>query len=846
MKKLFFILTPLFCLNAQVQLDYYLNDTANYNASIPTPESVIGHQVGEFHVSHDKLSHYVQELSKTSKRVKLVERPSGKTYENRTSWLMIITSESNHSNLEEIRQQHLKLSNSKNEEIDTSNMPIIVYQGFSVHGDEPSGSNASLLLMYHLLASDSDETQELLDNTIILLDPSFNPDGLQRFSQWANMNKNQSLNPDPSDREYNQYWPRGRTNHYWFDLNRDMLPNQLPETNAKVETFTKWLPNILTDHHEMGTNSSFFFQPGVPERKNPLISDLNQALTKEIGTYHEDALNKIGSLYYSEESYDDFFFGKASTYPDANGSIGILFEQGSSRGHIQESTNGILTFPFTIRNQLTAAFSTLKAAKNMRVKLLDYMKDFYDKQIDSASKYESIIFGKEKDKSTVYHLAEVLNSHKIKFNTISQDVEVNGTKYSKDNSFIVPLNQPKRTLIRAMFDTQTTFSDSLFYDVSAWTFPLAFNVNYDNTNRLDKPGKLGIKSEEVENLKRANGSVDKKSDYAYLFEPHEYYAQSAVYQLIKSGLRVKTATRTFAINGEKFDFGTYMISVQNQSLNSDEIYNLLVEVSSETGINVKSQSTGITDGIDLGSNNFEIVKEPKIGLVVGEGVRSYDAGEIWHLLDTRFNIPITKLDVGDLGYIDLSRYTHIILPDYSEGSQYQSTGGNINKNQINDYIKDGGNLIAYRNSVKWVSSNLSEIDFHTNDINADDVTFSERQSFFGAQQTGGAIFNSIIDKSHPVNYGIESNSLPLFRNSNVYMTKSEQSFNNPIVYSPNPLMSGYISEENLSLLKKAAPFKVIRSGKGKILLMTDNTNFRAFWFGTNRILLNMLFHSNIM
>ncbi|MDA8631040.1 M14 family zinc carboxypeptidase [Flavobacteriaceae bacterium] len=844
MKRLLFILTPLFCLNAQVQLDYYLNDTANYNPSIPTPESVIGHQVGEFHVSHDKLSHYVQELSKTSKRVKLVER--GKTYENRTSWLMIITSESNHSNLEKIREEHIKLSDSKNEDIDVSKMPIVVYQGFSVHGDEPSGSNASLLLMYHLLASDSNETQQLLENTVILLDPSFNPDGLQRFSQWANMNKNQSLNPDPSDREYNQYWPRGRTNHYWFDLNRDMLPNQLPETNAKIETFTNWMPNILTDHHEMGTNSSFFFQPGVPERKNPLISDLNQALTKEIGTYHEDALNKIGSLYYSEESYDDFFFGKASTYPDANGSIGILFEQGSSRGHIQESVNGILTFPFTIRNQLTAAFSTLKAAQNMRVKLLNYMKDFHDKQIDSSSKNESIIFGKQKDRSTVYHLAEVLKSHKIKFNTLSQDAEVNGTKYSKDNSFIVPLNQPKRTLIRAMFDTQTSFNDSLFYDVSAWTFPLAFNVNYDNTNRLNKPGKLGIKSKEVENLKRVNGSVDDKSDYAYIFEPHEYYAQAAVYQLIKSGLRVKTATRTFSINGEKFDFGTYMIPVQNQSLNSDEIYNLLVEISSETGINVKSQSTGITDGIDLGSNNFEIVKEPKIGLIVGEGVRSYDAGEIWHLLDTRFNIPITKLDVGDLGYIDLSRYTHIILPDYSEGSQYQSTGGNINKNQINDYIKDGGNLIAYRNSVKWVSSNLSEIDFHTNEINADDVTFSERQSFFGAQQTGGAIFNSIIDKSHPVNYGIESNSLPLFRNSNVYMTKSEQSFNNPIVYSPNPLMSGYISEENLSLLKKAVPFKVIRSGKGKILLMTDNTNFRAFWFGTNRILLNMLFHSNIM
>ena len=845
MKKLFFILAPLFCLNGQVQMDYYLNDMSQYNSSIPTPESVIGHKVGEFHVSHDKLSHYVQELSKSSKRVKLIER--GKTYENRTSWLMIITSESNQSNLEEIRQQHLRLSDSKNIDIDTSSMPIVVYQGFSVHGDEPSGSNASLLLMYHLLASDSNETKELLDNTIILLDPSFNPDGLQRFSQWANMNKNQSLNPDPSDREYNQYWPRGRTNHYWFDLNRDMLPNQLPETNAKIETFTEWMPNILTDHHEMGTNSSFFFQPGVPERKNPLISDLNQALTKEIGTYHEDALNKIGSLYYSEESYDDFFFGKASTYPDANGSIGILFEQGSSRGHIQESDNGILTFPFTIKNQLTTAFSTLNAAKNMRVKLLNYMKDFHDNQVELSSKpNENIVFGKQKDKSTVFHLAKVLKSHKIKFNTLSQDVKLNGTTYSKNNSYIIPLNQPKRTLIRAMFDTQTTFNDSLFYDVSAWTFPLAFNVNYSMTNGLSKSSVEKIKSNEVDILENIVGSVDKKSEYAYIFEPHDYYAQAAVYELLKKGLRVKTATRTFAINGENFDFGTYMVSVQNQSLDSDEIYKLLVEVSSKTGINVKSQSTGITDGIDLGSNNFEIVKEPKIGLIVGEGIRSYDAGEIWHLLDTRFNIPITKLDVSDLGYIDLSRYTHIILPDYSEGYQYQSTGGNINKNQINDYIEDGGNLIAYRNSVKWVSSNLSEIDFHTNEITADDVTFSERQSFFGAQQTGGAIFNSIIDKSHPVNFGIESNSLPLFRNSNVYMTKSEQSFNNPIVYSSSPLMSGYISEENLSLLKKSTPFKVIRSGKGKILLMTDNTNFRAFWFGTNRILLNMLFHSNIM
>jgi hypothetical protein len=837
MKKILFLLAPIFCLNAQVDLSYYLGDTSNYNQSIPTPESIIGHQVGELHVSHDKLSHYIQEVSKNSDRVKLVNR--GKTYENRTSWLMIITSESNHSRLEEIQKNHLELSSSKNKNIDVSNMPIVVYQGFSVHGDEPSGTNASLPLIYHLLASNSEETKELLNDVVILLDPSLNPDGLQRFSQWANSNKNQSLNPDSNDREYNQYWPRGRTNHYWFDLNRDYLPNQLIESNFKIQTYTEWLPNIMTDHHEMGTNSSFFFQPGVPERKNPLISDLNQELTREIGTYHEDALNKIGSLYYSEEDYDDFYFGKGSSYPDINGGIGILFEQGSSRGHIQESVNGILTFPFTIRNQLTAAFSTLKAAKNMRVKLLNYMKDFFDDQVDlNPRKSENIIFGKSKDKSTVYHLADVLNSHKIKFNNISEDLVINGNKYLKENSYIIPMNQAKRTLIKGMFNTQTKFQDSLFYDVSAWTFPLAFNINYDYTDGLSQTDISRLIDNQVDSLTRPNGSVDAKSEYAYIFEPHEYYTQAAIYKILDHGLRVKTATRKFSINGKKYDYGTYMIQVQNQELNSDEIYELLNEVSKDYNIRFESQTTGVTDGIDLGSDYFIIVKKPKIALIVGDGVRSYDAGEIWHLLDTRYDIPISKLDIGNLEYIDLNKYSHIILPDYN--------GSRINSDQIKEYVDDGGNLIAFRNSIRWVSNNVDKIELLSNDLIAEDVAFDERQAFYGAQQTGGSIFESVIDKSHPINFGIESNSLPLFRNSNIYMAKDEQSFNNPILYTSDPLMSGYVSEENLFLLKKSSPFKLVRKGKGKILLMTDNTNFRAFWFGTNRILLNMLFHSNIM
>jgi len=822
-----------FHINAQVSLDYYLNDNIDYNDDIPTPKSIIGHEVGEWHVSHDKLSQYVIKLSEVSSRIKLINR--GKTYENRPSWLLIYTSEENHSRLDEIQGKHMELSNSPGTKIDFSEMPIVVYQGFSVHGDEPSGANASLLLMYHLAASNDSRTKEILQNTIILVDPSFNPDGLQRFSQWANSNRSMNLNPDSNDREYNQIFPRGRTNHYWFDLNRDWLPNQLPETNAKVKTFTEWLPNILTDHHEMGTNSTFFFQPGVPERKNPLISDTNQKLTKKIGTFHEDALNNIGSLYYSEEDYDDFFFGKASTYPDVNGSIGILFEQASSRGHVQNTDNGLLTFPFTIKNQLTAAFSTLKAANQMRVELLTYMKDFYDNEFSKSSKDNSyIVFGKNKDESTVFHLAKILKSHKIKFNKLKDDITINKINFSKNNSYVVPLNQNKRTLIKAMFNRQTKFTDSLFYDVSAWTFPLAFNVNYSKTNSTKLLG------DEVTVLSNKPGSVQNKSDYAYVFEAHEYYAPSAVYELLKRDIRVRVATRKFSVDGNNYDYGTYLVPVQNQVLNSDQIYNLLMKVSKETYIDVKAPSTGLTLGIDLGSDYFKKIETPKVGMLVGEGVRSYDAGEIWHLLDTRYKIPLTKIDIKDLRSVDLSNYTHFIMPDYT-GDDLKSFKG-----KIESFISNGGTLIGYRNSINWISDNISEVDLRSNDLTAQDVSYADREKFYGAQQTGGAIFNSIIDNSHPVNYGIETSTLPLFRNSNIYMNKSEDSFNNPIVYSSNPILSGYISEENLSLLKGSTPFKIVKNGKGKIILITDNTNFRAFWYGTNRILLNSIFHSNIM
>ncbi len=406
MKKAFCLITVLlsFTINSQTSLDYYFNGDLNFDPKIPKPHEVIGHEVGEWHITHDKLVEYMYKIADKSDRINIHE--TGKTYEDRPLIILTVSSPENLKNIEEIRKNHLRLSSGE-KIVNYNDMPAIVYQGFSVHGNEPSGSNASLLGIYYLAASLDKELLKILNDTVILFDPCLNPDGLQRFAYWANSNKSLTLNPDSNDREYSEVWPGGRTNHYWFDLNRDWLPVQLPESKARIKTFTEWIPNVVTDHHEMGTNSTFFFQPGVPDRVNPMIPINNQKLTEKIAGFHAEYLDKIGSLYYSKENYDDFYFGKGSTYPDINGSIGILFEQGSSRGHVQESQNGVLTFPFTIKNQLTTIFSTLKAASSIRVDLLKHMNNFYLESINESknSKIKGIGFGNSSDKSSSYELA---------------------------------------------------------------------------------------------------------------------------------------------------------------------------------------------------------------------------------------------------------------------------------------------------------------------------------------------------------------------------------------------------------------------------------------------------------
>ncbi len=829
MKKIvFFLFLVCFTMSAQkVDLSYYLPNE-RYNSEIPTPKEIIGHEVGEWHVTHDKLVMYMKALANASDRITIEER--GKTYEDRPLLLLTITSPNNHKNLEEIRKKHIDATNDTS--VSTDN-PVVVYQGFSIHGNEPSGSNAALAVAYYLAASVSSETQNLLDNTVILFDPSFNPDGLQRFAYWANVNKSKNINPDPNDREYNEIWPRGRTNHYQFDMNRDWLPVQLPESKARIATFHKWLPNILTDHHEMGSNSSFFFQPGIPSRTNPLTPQMNQDLTKEIATYHAKALDNIGSLYYSEESFDDFYYGKGSTFPDINGGIGILFEQGSSRGHAQETDNGILTFPFTIRNQVTAAFSTLEAAKSMREKLLKYQQDFYEESRNTGSN-KAIVFGDEKDAAKTYHLAEVLKRHQVKIHDLKSDFTQNGKNFKKGYSYVVPMNQKNQRLVKAMFDVRTTFKDSLFYDVSAWTFNHAFGVDYAENISLSKAG------EEIDKLEMPTAGVSFKSNYGYLMPWNEYYAPKALNAILQKGLRAKVSMKNFKNGGKSYDYGTIFIPVQNQKLSDDEMYNFLSIVAKESATKIYGVTTGLNEGIDLGSNNFRAITTPKVAMLVGDGVAGNDSGEIWHLFDQRFDMHLTRLDTRYFNRVDIAKYTHIIIP--SSGLEKAAV------EKLKTWVRNGGVLVGYKNTARWLSSNnMISLNFERAKRDSiKDVSFEERSLQSGAQVIGGAIFEANLDRSHPVNFGYKNDKLALFRNSTMFLKADKNSYNNPIQYTSKPLLSGYISKENAKVIPNTVPFKVQRFGRGRVAVFTDNTNFRAFWYGTNKLLMNTIFFGDKM
>lgn len=814
----------------------YLPDNGNYNNAVPTPESSLGFGIGERHPRHDQVLNYVSQLASASTKVKLTK--IGRTTQFRSQVLLTISSEENLANLEQILARRDDLAASAKD-------PIVVWLGYSVHGDEISGTNAAMVVAYHLAASQSQSVEDILNDTIIVIEPSINPDGMDRFANWVATHRGIVENPDPNHIEHHQNWRTGRTNHFGFDLNRDWLLLSQIETQNRLPFYHQYQPNVLADFHEMGSNSSYFFQPGIPTRIHPLTPMKNIELTKLLATYHAKALDAQERLYYSEESFDDFYYGKGSTYPDINGGVGILFEQASSRGLVQNTDNGLLTFEFGIQNHVLTSLSTINGAWENQTKLKAYRQHFYQAVTSLVSKenFNGYLVTESQDNYRLQSFLTKLKHHQINAYPLEQDFKAGKEYYRAKHSYYIPLAQPQYRVIKALFNQQQSFQDNTFYDVSGWTLPLAMNIEFAKVTRT-----RGLKTQQNAWQPKAN-EIPKvtRSAYAYAFEWHNFLAPKLLYKLTQAKLNTKVATKDFSasVNGvtKHFAQGTVVIPAGIQ--NVSDWQSILIEFAADNQITLSALDTGLTvKGIDIGSRSFQPIATPKVLLVGGKGVSQYEAGEVLYYLDNLLEIPVTVIEMQRLAAINLADYSHVIMVD---GNYDQLNGAVLSKFQY--WLANGGVLFGQKRAARWLAkTELLKVDFvsknHLDQLfDTEQLTYADKEMLAGRKRIAGAIFQAQLDMSHPLAYGYSTPLLPVFRNSTVMMEQTAEPFISVAKYVKEPLLSGYADQNLVNRLANNPTLVAHNIGKGRVIGSTDNLAFRGYFLGSMKILANSLFFS---
>lgn len=880
-----------------------------YNAAIPRPESVIGHVVGDTHTRSHLVAAYYRAVAEASDRV--VVKRHGATYEGRHLLHAVVTSAANHGRLEEIRLANHRLSDVPGEVSDAmiETMPVVVHMGYGVHGNEGSSSEAAMLVLYHLAAGTGPAVDGLLDRAVIIMDPNYNPDGRDRFVNWVNANRGRVATRDGQDREHVEPWPGGRTNHYWFDLNRDWLVAQHPESQARLELFHHWRAQVLTDFHEMGSNATYFFQPGIPSRNNPNTPERTFELTAALAEHHAEWLDRHGALYYSQETFDDFFYGKGSTYPDVNGAIGILFEQASARALERMTNDGVLTFPFTIRNQFATSMSTLAGSLALRTELLSHQRDFYASAAEAARQnpVKAYVLDLGDSRTRTQALLQMVLRHRIRVYELARTVRAERTlpaagteraassagsgerTFRAGESVIIPLGQPQTRLIKASMERVTTFTDSLFYDVSAWTLPLAMGV---------PSGELRSYSDDLAGAEITGGAFDGgrlvggHGSYAYLMEWDRYFAPRALYRILDAGLRPRVARKPFTMAADgssgpdgkggtgdtggtggadgtgglgvpdgpddssgpggpgstggaggaerTFDRGTIIIPLASRNAAStvtpDQIRSLIDRVVAEDHVIVHGVDTGLTPaGGDLGGPTSPVLVKPEVALLSGPGTRAYEVGETWHVLNERFGIPVSLVDADGFSDLDLDRYTTLVMVTGSYDLDTEDV------NRLMGWVREGGVLIAWKNAARWlIGQELIDEGLRSARPDTVAIPYELVSSTRGAQRIGGAIFAAALDTTHPLAFGY-GDQAPLFRNHEIFFEPSATAGATVARYTSSPLLSGYISTKRHSELADSAALIARRQGAGAVVLFADNPNFRAFWYGTNGLFLNAVF-----
>ncbi len=852
------LLIPVFIL-AQ---DQYKSGSM-YNPSVPTPASVLGYEPGTRFSDFRNLERFFTVLDASSDRMQRIEY--GMTYEKRPLQLFVISAPANLARLDEIKSANARLTNPRLSEKEgkdiAKGLPGIVWLSYGVHGNEASSPEAAMMTAYQLCAGTDARTTALLDSIIVLMDPSVNPDGRERYVSWINATLGSSANPNPDAIEHDEPWPGGRVNHYYFDLNRDWAWATQKETQARLKLYREWMPHVHVDFHEMWYGSTYFFFPAAP----PFHSGLPQEVKKWGAIYgkgNASAFDALGIPYYTGESFDLFYPGYGDSWPTFNGAVGMTYEQaGHSMGGLAVRKPGgeILTLRERATNHFVSSMATLETTLRHREERIRDFTSFWETGMRSAPP-QTYVIKESPDPIRAAHLSSILLRQGIEVHRLEKDATMTIRKFFSNRqtreslpagTYLVSLQQSHRRLAAALLEPSTAPQDTFFYDVSAWSLPVAYGLQAFVSESGLPPGAVALKEPP-----RIQGIIHGgKGTYAYLIPWERQNAFTLVWKLIERGFSLSFATRPLSFPSKTFQAGTV---IAFQKSNPDSLYPVLEKLASQTGVDVFSTNTGLTDrGIDLGSNYVRPLMKPRIAVVTGDPVSPNDYGELWYMFDHEYQIPFTALRAKSLGEARLDQYSAIILPD---GRNYQQVFDSSTVARLKRWVDEGGVLIGIEEGARFLTKRRSGMTsaLLESDRKDDDKTKEEKEeekkekerlkhlSLFEKEESDrlrripGTIFRALIDTTHPIGFGYDRETF-VFKGNGPSFLLSE-SGHTAVRFAPDTVsVSGYLPKNRGKRIADSGFVLDFHSGSGRVVLFAENVTFRMFWKGHQRLLLNALF-----
>ncbi|MFN1833627.1 M14 family zinc carboxypeptidase [Balneola sp. MJW-20] len=855
--SLFFLLFLCQAVTAQDAFQRFQFDPdISYDPTITSPQDYLGYELGAEYTFHHQVMDYLRLLADESDKITVQEY--ARSYEERDLNYAVISSEVNQESIESIRKRNLELADQPQSGIQ-EDQKIIVWMSYNVHGNEPSSSEAAMQTAYYLVAAQSDEAAEWRDNAVVIIDPMINPDGRDRYVYWYKSSQANILNTNAEDLEHDEIWPGGRTNHYWFDLNRDWVWLVHPESRGRIAAYQQWMPQVHIDFHEQGFNNNYFTMPGTTPRNHELPDDYeNWADIFGRGAIEKFDAAKVN--YETRERFDFFYPGYGSSYPSIMGGIGMLAEQGghSRGGRAVETNDGyILTLRQRVYDHYKNGLSIVNTSVENREALLQY---FADARSQSTQKGNTKVYILPDDPNDyTYDVINMLLSHGVEVERATEDFNVRDA-YSywdgsasgrsfKSGDFIIKTDQPAHLFINTLMRRQLEIRDSVMYDMATWSVPLAYNLDAAWTQR-----SVGVSTELLtENLLNPSGLMNQGAEYAYVVDWNQRNAPKALSKLWDMGYKVRSAENTFTKDGRTYSRGSLVILLGRNYERIPQIHEDMEMLAKEAGVQIQGFDSGRMDeGSDLGATSMNPVEKPRVALMIDSPFSSYTAGQLWFLFDQWTEFGIDRIRSDNAGGLDLTEYDVILMPG---AGGIDRVINDALKASLMEWVSNGGVLIGTESSGSWMTSDESgitdiamasdgDVEEQSDEIDPAAYTrYEDREDSTGLRRIPGSAFRAHLDTSHPLAFGLKDRIYSLKFGTDELVPA--ESYHSVGYYTQEEVLaSGYASQENQDNAAGMTFAAVKDMGSGKVVLLLDNTQYRMFWVGPARMIQNavMLLH----